>query len=128
VAGAGSVKAVASESRRAEAQALRSELDRLRSRISALEAADGRGTESGLERGDPSITHLEVRRALLVQLRRRAGELEQALAGQDDAPRGMCIGCGNRIHPDRIAVLPDTRLCIRCARETQAQSGPRRRR
>jgi RNA polymerase-binding transcription factor DksA len=120
------VRAVGSESRGAEVQALRLELDELRGQISELEAADERGTESGLERGDPSITRQEVRHVLLVQLRQRAGELERALTGQEDVPLGICIGCGNRIHPDRLAVLPGTRLCIRCAREAQTQSRPRR--
>jgi RNA polymerase-binding transcription factor DksA len=29
---------------------------------------------------------------------------------------GVCEECGKAIHPDRLAVLPDTRRCIRCAR------------
>jgi hypothetical protein len=28
---------------------------------------------------------------------------------------GICAQCGRPIHPDRLAILPDTRLCIHCA-------------
>jgi RNA polymerase-binding transcription factor DksA len=37
------------------------------------------------------------------------------LAMADDV-YGVCEECGKTIHPDRLAVLPDTTRCIRCAR------------
>ncbi|MFL7792285.1 MAG: TraR/DksA C4-type zinc finger protein [Anaerolineae bacterium] len=35
----------------------------------------------------------------------------------DKGTYGICERCGKPIHPDRLAVLPETRLCIECARE-----------
>jgi DnaK suppressor protein len=51
-----------------------------------------------------------------VQLREKAEILERAMAGAMDGGYGICERCGNPIHPDRLAVLPDTRICIACAR------------
>ena len=121
------VKAVASKSHEITAQALRRELSELRSQIAALEMADKHRPEYGLERGDPAITRWELDRALLEWLRQRAAEVEQALTGLGDVARGICAQCGDRIHPDRVAVLPGTRLCIRCAKEAEDESKARRR-
>jgi RNA polymerase-binding transcription factor DksA len=70
----------------------------------------------GLGEGDPAIVHWELNRALLEQSRERASSLEQALSRLSQGTYGICEQCGEMIHPDRIAVLPDVRLCIRCAR------------
>ena len=70
----------------------------------------------GLGEGDPAIVHWELNRALLQQSRERAANLEQALSRLTLGTYGTCERCGDVIHPDRLAVLPDVRLCIRCAR------------
>ena len=25
-----------------------------------------------------------------------------------------CVACGNTIHPERLAILPDTKVCVSC--------------
>jgi DnaK suppressor protein len=57
----------------------------------------------------------ELNRALLEQSRERATSLEEALARASQGTYGICEQCGNPIHPDRLAVLPGVRVCIRCA-------------
>jgi len=69
--------------------------------------------------GDPRITRWELDRALLEQLESRAETLRQALSRVDEGIYGTCEHCGKPIHPDRLAVLPDTRLCIECARKQE---------
>jgi RNA polymerase-binding transcription factor DksA len=34
---------------------------------------------------------------------------------------GVCEECGRQIHPDRLAVLPDARTCIRCAKKRESE-------
>lgn len=94
---------------------LQRELDELRAQISALEVALEEKPDYGLGRGDPAVTHWELNQALLRRLKRRAASLERALSRINQGTYGTCARCGKPIHPDRLAVLPDTRVCIHCA-------------
>jgi DnaK suppressor protein len=94
---------------------LRRELDALQAQITALERALEEKPDYGLGQGDPAVTRWELDRALLRRLRGRAAGLERALSRLSQGTYGICTRCGRPIHPDRLAVLPDTRLCIHCA-------------
>jgi DnaK suppressor protein len=98
---------------------LQRELDEVRRQIAALEKSTESKPDYGLGEGDPAITRWEMDRALLKQLREREETLQRAISGTDHGAYGICEKCGNPIHPDRLAVLPDTRLCIECARGAQ---------
>ncbi len=93
---------------------LQRELEQLRAQIAALERSLQETPDYGLGRGDPAVTQWELDYALLQQLKERAANLEQLLS--DRSSYGICERCGEQIHPDRLAVLPDTRLCAQCAR------------
>jgi RNA polymerase-binding transcription factor DksA len=95
------------------------ELEQVERQIAALEKATEIKPDYGLGEGDPAITRWEMDRALLEQLRERAETLERAISGSSESAYGICELCGNPIHPDRLAVLPDTRICINCARLAQ---------
>lgn len=95
---------------------LRRQLNRTQERIATLEVALNQKLDSDLGRGDPAVTQREVNRALVERLKEQAEHLEQALSQLDQGEYGKCVRCGEPIHPDRLAVLPDTRLCIECAR------------
>jgi RNA polymerase-binding transcription factor DksA len=69
-----------------------------------------------LGEGDPSITRWEVDQALPKQLREHAAGVEQALSEANTESYGRCKQCDRAIHPDRLAVLLSTKVCIRCAR------------
>ena len=43
--------------------------------------------------------------------------LRDAIARYESGKYGICERCGKPIHPDRLAVLPDTTLCIDCAQK-----------
>lgn len=98
---------------------LQRELEQLRAQIAALERALQETPDYGLGRGDPAVTQWELDYALLQQLKERAANLERLLS--DKSSYGICERCGEQIHPDRLAVLPDTRLCARCARAEKAR-------
>jgi RNA polymerase-binding transcription factor DksA len=99
---------------------LRQELEKTQERIAHLEGTLNEKLDSDLGRGDPAVTQREVNRALMERLKAQAKELEQALSQLDQGRYGKCIKCGEPIHPDRLAVLPDTRLCIECARSERS--------
>ena len=94
---------------------LQRELDELRAQIAALDRALEEKPDYGLGRGDPAVTRWELNQALRQRLRRRAASLEQALSQASQGTYGICVQCGKPIHPDRLAVLPDTQVCIDCA-------------
>ncbi|MGC9348986.1 MAG: TraR/DksA family transcriptional regulator [Anaerolineae bacterium] len=56
---------------------------------------------------------------MLERLRGRVDELEQALDRLGEGTYGVCERCGKRINPDRLAVLPDTTICVSCAQKEQ---------
>ena len=98
-----------------KATILQRELGELRDQIAALERALEEKPDYGLGKGDPAITRWELDRALLRRLRGRAADVERALSRLSQGTYGMCVRCGKSIHPDRLAVLPDTQVCIHCA-------------
>jgi DnaK suppressor protein len=100
-----------------DTRVLEAELDNLDTQIAKLEDALEHKPDYGLGEGDPAITQWEMNYALLERLRGRRERVEQALMRAEGGTYGLCVRCGKEIHPDRLAVLPDARLCIGCARE-----------
>jgi RNA polymerase-binding transcription factor DksA len=104
------------DGKQSETKELQRELGELCSQIAALEAALKEKPDYGMGKGDPSITRWELDQAMLSELRRRAEALERQLSRVSEGTYGICERCGNPIDPGRLAVLPDTNLCIGCAR------------
>jgi RNA polymerase-binding transcription factor DksA len=104
---------------------LQKELDKVQDQIRALDKALDVKTDTGFGRGDPAIVRREVDRALRKRLYERAETLKQALSKTSQAAHGICEQCGSSIHPDRLAVLPDTTVCIQCALAAQDTSSRR---
>jgi len=95
---------------------LRRELGELRAQIAALEKTLEGKPDYGLGKGAPVVTRWELDQALLRQFKQQAASIESTLSHMSEGAYGICKQCGNPIHPDRLAVLPDTRVCIHCAR------------
>ena len=108
-----------------ETAILQERLDQLHRRIAALERNIQDKPDYGFGKGDPRVTRWELSLALLKQLRERATSTEQALARIRRGTYGVCERCGSAIDPQRMAALPDAKLCIQCARE-DAQGGRKR--
>jgi RNA polymerase-binding transcription factor DksA len=94
---------------------LEQELTNIREQIARLEEALETQPDYGIGEGDPAVTGWEVNRALLERLQERKTSIERALSRSESGTYGVCTRCGQEIDPDRLAVLPSTRLCIRCA-------------
>ena len=102
-----------------EIESVQDELKNIREHISRLEQSLEERPDYGLGRGDPGIVRRELNRALLQRKQERAESLEGALSRFEQGTYGVCEQCGSPIHPDRMAILPDVRVCVQCAR-----SGP----
>jgi DnaK suppressor protein len=79
----------------------------------------------GLGKGDPLIVRWELDLALREKIEQRVGQLEDALERLSNGDYGMCESCGQPIDPGRMEVLPQTTLCIRCARKAEQASSSR---
>jgi DnaK suppressor protein len=100
---------------------LQRELDETQAQIAALETALEDKPDYGLGTGASGVARWELNRAMLQQLKERAASLEQTLSQGNEAAYGICEQCGQPIHPDRLAVLPHTTVCVRCARADEQQ-------
>ncbi len=82
----------------------------------------------GLGRGGSQIYEWEMNLARRDSLRQKLAHLQEALQRIDTGQYGICIRCGQPISPERLALLPSTKLCAKCARELEKQRHGRRKR
>ncbi len=95
---------------------LQRELEDLRSQIIVLERTLEEKPDCGLGQGAPAVTQWELDQAMVRQLKERVASIEHMLSRTTEKQYGICEQCGKKIHPDRLAVLPGTRVCIQCAK------------
>jgi RNA polymerase-binding transcription factor DksA len=104
-----------------KAAILRHELDELRDQISSLEKSLEEKPDYGLGKGAPSVTRWELDQSLLQRLKEQAAGLVRTLSQMGEGTYGTCERCGRPIHPDRLAILPSTKICVRCARSEEQE-------
>jgi DnaK suppressor protein len=68
-----------------------------------------------LGEGDPMIYQWELNLALRDRAELHLAEIDQALEQLNAGDYGRCEECGRPINPERLAVLPHTTLCSKCA-------------
>jgi RNA polymerase-binding transcription factor DksA len=54
--------------------------------------------------------------ALQQNLKELLLQVNEALQRLDDGVYGVCVNCGKSVDPARLQAIPDTSLCLRCAR------------
>ncbi len=69
----------------------------------------------GLGKGGPTIYEWEFSLALRQSLKAKAKSIRAALRKTLEGNYGVCEACGQEIDVERLAVLPHTTLCIKCA-------------
>jgi len=99
---------------------LRSALEVARQQLDELEgnSRDVGDLLSGTD--EPLIVPWELSPAREEQLRQRTADLEDAVERLEEGTYGICESCGRPIDIERLEALPQTRLCIDCAREKEA--------
>ncbi len=104
-----------------ERERLEQELAHLRLDLQRLQAKLVERPNYGLGEGDPAIFEWELNWALARQLEARIESIQQVLCQLDQGKYGRCSCCGGVIDPERLAVLPETTLCVNCARGAAAR-------
>jgi RNA polymerase-binding transcription factor DksA len=97
---------------RARLQAERAEV------VEEIEALSARLETKGdyeLGEGDPMIYQWELNLALRDRAEQHLAEIDQALEQIRTGAYGRCERCGGPIDPERLAVLPHTTVCSKCA-------------
>ena len=98
---------------------LQRRLQQVREELAQLdERLEAKG-DYGPGKGDPLVVRWELNLALREEMETRIAQLEDALERLDEGIYGTCDSCGQSIDPERLEALPQTRLCIDCARERQ---------
>jgi len=69
----------------------------------------------GLGQGGTGAANWEMNLARKNDLSSRVEELEEALSNLEKGTYGICGNCGKPIDPERLEILPTTKLCAECA-------------
>jgi RNA polymerase-binding transcription factor DksA len=91
------------------------ELAEAREELTRLKRKLEHRPDFGLGQGSPDIYEWEMNLALRKRVLAKIASLEDALKSLDEGDYGICDRCGEQIEPERLDILPDTTLCIRCA-------------
>jgi DnaK suppressor protein len=119
---------VEAERQRLEAERERTlqELKRLRS---YLETEVDRIIDGGEDSVDAAsdVYEREKTLAIIQTLEKKLASVERALEAAKRGGYGICEICGQKIDPDRLAVVPHTTTCIKCQErlERSARRWPR---
>ena len=70
----------------------------------------------GLGEGASTAYEWEMNLALRQAAEAKIESIKAALSRLDRGIYGICEVCGQPIDPARLEILPDTTLCVRCAR------------
>jgi RNA polymerase-binding transcription factor DksA len=91
------------------------ELERLRAEL--LESPEMTGDEVDL-----NVYEREKTLGLVSAYSRRLEEIEATLRAAEQGKYGICERCGATIDPERLAIFPETRLCVRCKNEVEREA------
>ncbi len=115
------------EARTAEAAKLETLRQRLQEDVEKLSQQEGDRTPYGgdfesLVAAAQLASQHETDELLRRRLERRLSDLDRINRRMEQGEYGKCEQCGAPIPEERLAAMPDTTLCVSCAR--QKQRGP----
>ena len=90
-----------------------------REELARLEKKLEHRPDFGLGEGSPEIYEWEMNLALRERALAKITSLEDALESLDEGSYGICERCGEKIEPERMEILPDTSLCVKCAKKVR---------
>lgn len=96
----------------------------LESELSAIAESTAAGPDDEHDAEGSTVGYERARvNALLAAARRRLAELEGVAQAPPDRGGGRrCVQCGQPIPAERLAALPTTSRCVRCAADTSPPS------
>ena len=92
-----------------------SELERLRATLLDL-------PETTTEEGDPTIAERAQTLAMIEQIENHIAEIDHALAAMIRGGYGICEQCGQPIDAERLRILPETHLCVKCKSQLEKKT------
>ena len=75
--------------------------------------------EVSVEEADPAVAERALTITTIKRIENHLAEIDRAIKSAQHADYGICEKCGEPIDPARLAILPETRLCIQCKRESE---------
>ena len=98
-----------------ERERLEKELEQTLAEIAQLNKKLEDKADYGIGTGSPTIYEWEFNLALRQSLEAKAKSIRIALRKMQEGGYGICEVFGQEIDAERLAVLPHTTLCIKCA-------------
>jgi DnaK suppressor protein len=96
------------------------EIDRL---MALLEHSEVDPSE---DEADPDVVERETTMALVEALEQRKSEIDAALSKVESGGYGVCERCGEPIDPERLKIMPEATMCVRCKAIAEKQRGASR--
>jgi DnaK suppressor protein len=78
--------------------------------------------ERTADEADADAYEREKTLALLQSLQRKLESIERAIQLAQQGTYGICEGCGDRIDPARLEILPQATLCLKCQRQLERRN------
>lgn len=92
--------------------------------IERLESQLQQQVDPDVDEADPGLSDQVVTRALLKNARQKAEAIEWALQQAKSGNYGVCDDCNRTIDPERLAIFPQTTLCVSCKSKQESGQSP----
>jgi RNA polymerase-binding transcription factor DksA len=100
---------------RADVKALESQREETGREIQILRLElESSEVDPSVDEADPDVVEREKTVALLGALESRLEEIEHALEQAKSGAYGVCEVCGEPIDPERLKIMPEATMCVRC--------------
>lgn len=80
------------------------------------------------DEGDPDFVEREKLVALMSNVEQHIQEIDAALEMEANGAYGICESCNEPIDPERLAIMPEATLCVKCKELAERQRQMRNRR
>ena len=90
-----------------ERAVIKSELSRLRETLKAEIGSD-------IGEGEPELVGRDLVMTMIKSQERKLESVEEALEQVQRGQYGICENCGEPIDPERLEILPEATLCVKC--------------
>lgn len=90
----------------------------LEARTAQEQAAEEHARTASELRGQEDVDSLlerELAEAAVQRAQEAIADIDAALARLDDGTYGVCESCGEPIARERLEIIPQARLCVRCS-------------
>ena len=101
--------------RTTERENLEQELARAEEELALIKQKLEEKGDFGLGQGASTVYEWEMNLALRESAEAKIQSIKLAIERLDQGSYGICAVCGQFIDPNRLEILPHTRLCVRCA-------------